>query len=116
MIRFLADASLREAIVRGCRRREPGMDFLSANDAKLEGVPDPDVLRMAAEQKRVLVTHDFKTMPRHFAEFIQAHSSSPGVILVPQYLPIGQAIADLALIWAVCDPEEWQNRIAGIPI
>jgi hypothetical protein len=116
MIRFLADASLREAIVRGCRRREPGMDFLSANDAKLEGVPDPDVLRIAAEQKRVLVTDDFKTMPRHFAEFIQTHSSSPGVILVPQYLPIGQAIADLTLIWAVCDAEEWQNRIAAIPI
>src|SRR5215472_12744212 len=116
MIRFLADASLRDAIVRGCRRREPGMDFLSANDARLEGVPDPEVLAIAAKQNRVLVTHDFKTIPRHFAEFIQAHSSSPGVILVPQYLPIGEAIADLVLIWAVCDTQEWQNRITRIPI
>jgi hypothetical protein len=114
MIRFLADASLREAIVRGCRRREPGMDFLSTNDAKLEGVPE--VLGIAAEQNRVLVTHDFKTIPRHFAQFIQAYSSSPGVILVPQYLPIGQAIADLVLIWPLCDAEEWRNRIAAIPL
>jgi hypothetical protein len=44
MIRFLADASLRGAIVRGCRRREPAIDFLSANDANLAGVPDPEVL------------------------------------------------------------------------
>ena len=48
-IRFLADASLHHAIVRGCRRREPAIDFLSAHEAKLEGVPDPEVLTFAAE-------------------------------------------------------------------
>ena len=63
MVRFLADASLRNAIVRGCLRREPTMDFLSANRANLEGVPDPAVLAFAAQQGRVLVTSDFKTMP-----------------------------------------------------
>jgi hypothetical protein len=63
MLRFLADANLDEGIVSGCRRREPTMDFLSAKDAKLEGVSDPDVLRIAAEQGRILVSHDFKTMP-----------------------------------------------------
>jgi hypothetical protein len=30
MIRFLADASLHHAIVTGCVRREPALDFLSA--------------------------------------------------------------------------------------
>jgi hypothetical protein len=49
MIRFLADADFNSTILRGCRRREPTMDFLSANDANLEGVPDPDVLAIAAE-------------------------------------------------------------------
>ena len=67
MIRFLADASLNDAIVSGCRRREPSIDFLSANAANLEGVPDPRALDIAAEQNRILVTSDFKTMPRHFA-------------------------------------------------
>jgi hypothetical protein len=36
MVRFLADASLHEGIVSGCIRREPAIDFLSANDAGLE--------------------------------------------------------------------------------
>jgi hypothetical protein len=31
MIRFLADADFNHAIVKGCRRHEPAMDFLSAN-------------------------------------------------------------------------------------
>ena len=58
MIRFLADADLNHAIVKGCRRQEPAMDFLSANEANLEGIPDADVLAIAAEQDRILVTHD----------------------------------------------------------
>jgi hypothetical protein len=53
MIRFLADASLRDAIVTGCLRREPAIDFLSAHEAKLEGVPDPEVLAFATRQNRI---------------------------------------------------------------
>lgn len=32
----MADADLNDAIVGGCRRREPAIDFLSVNDAYLE--------------------------------------------------------------------------------
>jgi hypothetical protein len=56
VIRFLADADLDYAIDSGCKRREPAIDFLSANDANLEGVPDPTVLALAAEQDRILVS------------------------------------------------------------
>ena len=71
MIRFLAEADLNDAIVSGCLRREPAMDFLSAKDAILEGVPDLRLLALAAEQDRILVLHDFQTMPRHFGEFLR---------------------------------------------
>jgi len=60
-MRFLADADFNNAIVWGCRRREPAIDFLSANDANLAGVPDPGVLAIAAEQERILISHDFRT-------------------------------------------------------
>jgi hypothetical protein len=43
---------------------------------------DPDVLGIAASQGRILVTHDFRTMPKHFADFLAAGGSSPGVFLV----------------------------------
>ena len=115
MIRFMADADLKGAIVRGCRRREPTMDFLSANDSKLEGVSDPDVLALAAGENRIVVSHDFQTMPRHYANFLQAHGSSPGLIL-SQHLPVGEAVDELVLIWGASEAEEWQNRIATIPL
>ncbi|MBI4485239.1 MAG: hypothetical protein HY655_04440 [Acidobacteria bacterium] len=43
MVRFLADVNLRHAIVTGCVRREPAIDFLSAHAAKLHGVNDRDL-------------------------------------------------------------------------
>ncbi len=116
MIRFLADANLKEGIVTGCWRREPAMDFLSAKEALLEGVPDPQVLALAAAEGRILVSHDFQTMPRHFGDFLQSHGSSPGVLLIPQYLPIREAIEELLLIWGASDASEWVNRILRIPL
>jgi hypothetical protein len=116
MVRFLADASLRHAIVSGCLRREPTIDFLSAHLAKLEGIPDPDVLAIASQQGRILVTHDFRTMPRHFGEFLEARGSSPGVFLVKPRTPLAQVIEALVLVWAASDPDEWKNRILEIPL
>jgi len=92
------------------------MDFLSANDAKLEGVPDPGVLTLAAEQGRILVTHDFKTMPWHFSEFLAAGVSSPGVLLVKQSAPLSEVIDELVLIWAASDTDDWKDRILEIPL
>ena len=86
------------------------------NEADLEGVPDPEVLALAAGQDRILVSHDFQTMPRHFGDFLEAGNSSPGVLLVSQRLPVGDAIEELVLIWAASDADEWQNRILKIPL
>ena len=68
MVRFLADASLHGGIVSGCRRREPAMAFMSAQEAQLEGVADPDVVAVAAREDRIVVTSDLKTMPRYFGD------------------------------------------------
>ena len=115
MVRFLADASLHHAIVTGCLRREPAIDFLSARTAKLEGMRDLDVLALAAAQGRILVTHDFRTMPRHFAEFLATGATSSGVFLVKQHTPLASVIEDLVLVWTASTPEDWKNRIVAIP-
>lgn len=115
MIRYLADADFNHAIVKGCKRQEPTLDFLSANEAKLESLPDLEVLAFAAKENRILITHDRQTMPRHFGEFLMSGMPSPGVFLVSQHAPIGDVIEDLILIWAASDLDEWKNRILNIP-
>ena len=54
-------------------------------------------------------------MPHHFAAFI-AGRSSPGVIIVPQDMPIGQAVQELYLAWTASEAEEWVNGIRRLPL
>lgn len=90
-IRFQADADLRRAIVLGVRRRQPGIDFRDAYEAGLRGLNDDQVLELAALENRVLVSHDQKTMPYHFARFV-ASRTSPGLLIIPQRVSISLAI------------------------
>jgi len=91
------------------------MNFLSANEAGLDGIPDPEVLAIAADQNRILVTHDIQTMPLHFGEFLMTGRTCPGVFLVSQYEAIGVIVDELVLIWGASDAEEWENRIVKLP-
>jgi hypothetical protein len=97
-VRFQADADLNQIIVSAVVRHEPAIDFRTALAAGLAGVADREVLTLAARGRRLLVTHDRATMPRHFREFIRSQHSA-GVIVIPQDLQIRTAADDLILIW-----------------
>lgn len=114
-IKFQADADLNEDIVTGVLRRVPEIDFQTATEAGLIGIPDENVLEIAANENRILVTHDRKTMPKHFAEFINNRDCS-GVLIISQKLEIKTAIEDLILIWAASEASEYINVIRELPI
>jgi len=114
-IRYQADADLNEIIVLAVVRREPAIDFQTAAATGLRHLKDPEVLALAAREGRVLVSHDHQTMPRHFGSFIAANTS-PGVLLVPQHLPIAAAVEELLLIWSAAEAEEFINRICFLPL
>lgn len=114
-VRFQADADLNHTIVRAAVRKEPAIDFRSAVDAELRGVADRDVLARAASAGRVLVTHDAKTMPYEFGTFVQ-RGRSPGLIVVPQHLPVSVAAEELVLVWLATEAAEWTDRICWLPL
>jgi hypothetical protein len=114
-IKYQADADLRQRIVSAVRRREPGIDFQTAHAAGIDGLEDLDVLKVAAREGRILVSHDKKTMPYYFGEFIQ-RDESPGLFIVSQDLAIGRAVEELIMIWAASETEEWINCISYIPL
>ncbi len=113
--RFQADADLNEDIVTGVLRRAPEIDFQTATEARLQGVKDENVLEIASLEERILVSHDRKTMPKHFAEFI-SQNQSPGVIIVSKKLEINLVIEELILIWIASEAEEYVNSIRQLPI
>ena len=114
-LRFQADVNLHQLILRAVCRREPALDFHTAEAAGLGGLLDPEVLARTADEGRVLVTHDLQTMPRHFAAFITARQSA-GLLLIPQSLPIAAAVDDLLLIWSTMEAEEWINLMWYLPL
>ena len=114
-VRFQADADLNQFIVSAVLRRVPAIDFRTATAAGLAGVKDQEVLAFAARDGRILITHDQATMPRHFAEFLRIQRS-PGLIVIPQHLLLGDVADDLILIWTATHADEWIDRIAFLPI
>ena len=114
-VTFQADADLDGRIVRGLRRAAPEIDIRTATSAGLSGQTDFEVLRIAAEAGRVLVSQDRRTMPRNFAGY-SASARSPGVIVLREAIPIATAIEELVLIWSASTAEEWVDRLVWIPL
>ena len=113
-LRFQADNDLDQRILTATRRLGPAIDFQTAPTLNLHGLSDPEVLALAAEQGRVLVSHDKHTLPDHFAAFIEVQIS-PGVILISRKLSIGKAAEWLYLLWAASEAEEYTNVIYRLP-
>src|ERR1700722_11299674 len=113
--KFIADADLNEKIVSAVLRREPAIDFLSASDGGTRGLSDPDVLALAAATGRILVSHDRKTMLRHFDEFRQ-NNHSPGLITVRQKANRRLVIESIILIWKASSADEWRNLTIFAPL
>lgn len=79
-----------------------------------DGTPDLEVLRIAADAGRVLVSKDVKTMPKHFSRFVLARESS-GLLLVPSHRSIGSIIEGLLVVWLKWAPEDIRNQIRWLP-
>ncbi len=116
-MRLLAgDENFNEDIVRGLLRRMPGLDIRLIREAGLLGAEDPAVLAWAAEEGRILLTHDRATMPDHAYARVRAGRKMPGVVVVNNLLPVGKAIEALELL-ATCSLEgEWEGKVVYLPL
>src|SRR3954447_17920872 len=98
MLRLASDADVHGDIIRGLRRRFPGIDLVRAQDALPEGTPDPAVLAWAATENRVLVTNDRNTMVGFAYQRAAAGEPVVGVIATTNEQPLGPTIDDITLI------------------
>jgi predicted nuclease of predicted toxin-antitoxin system len=70
MIRFVLDENFNGKIVRGLRIRNPDVDMVRVQDAEIMGADDPTVLAWAAQEGRILLTHNIDTMTNYATERI----------------------------------------------
>lgn len=116
MVRFLADEDFNNDLLRALRRRRPGVDLVRVQDVGLSGRPDPAVLAWAADQGRVLLTHDVATLVGHALARLGVGAPMAGVLVAPQAAPAGTVIDDLELIAEVSTADDWAARVTFLPL
>ena len=116
MLRLAAEENFNGDIVRGLLRRNPKLDIVRVQEVGLSGADDPSVLQWAADQGRIVVTHDVSTLAKHAFDRVAAGQPMPGIFEVKSAAPIGQTIDDLILL-AECSIEgEWEGQVRFLPL
>jgi predicted nuclease of predicted toxin-antitoxin system len=96
-LRLLLDANLSPRGVASPLRQNKHDVLALAEDASYDGLPDPQVLELAAAQQRILITRnsrDFAPLARQWAEAQRSH-------------------AGLMLIWTL-DHSQFSEIVAGV--
>ncbi len=119
-MRLLTDENFNGSILRGLTRRLPDLDVVRVQDVGLMHADDPTILEWAANEKRILLTHNVATIivatiiMYANARIVQG-LPMPGVVEVIATAPIGQVIDDLELFIMCSQPHEYKNQILYIP-
>lgn len=116
MLAFLMDEDLHGPIVDGLRLHHPQLDIVRAMDVGLGGRDDDVLLNWAAVNHRITVSHDKSTMINAAKLRVAAGLAMTGLIIIPQSLGIGKAIADLRFVAEICSPEEMNGVTVWLPL
>lgn len=116
MIKLLADENLDNTIIRGLLRRNPDIDIVRVQDINLSGEDDPIVLEWAANQGRILLTHDVATITHYAYERLVKNLAMPGVIEIHTDAAIGRVIEDIIMILECGTPEDLEGQIYYLPL
>src|SRR5690606_16686131 len=86
-------------------------------DTEMYQSPDEQLLSWLAEEERILLTHDLRTIPSFVYERVRAGLPVPGVIAVyKEDTSIGAVIDDLELVIGAGTPADFENLVKYIPI
>lgn len=116
MLRLASDENFNGDIVRGLLRQHPELDLVRVQDVGLMQTPDPDILEWAANHVRVLLSHDVSTVPPAAYQRIGDGKPMPGVFIVPDRMPIGQAIDEILFLSLDAAPDEWKEQVLFLPL
>ena len=116
MLKLLLDVNFDQRILRGLRLRLPLLDFVIAQQIGLGRAADPRVLEWAAQERRVLLTHDVNTIPKFANERLQQGLPLAGVVIVPEQMEIGAAIEDLEMLIECNSPADLENQLQYLPL
>jgi len=114
--RFLADENIYQDLVVGLTRRLSALDIVRVQDVGLRTLDDPTILQWAAEEGRVLISRDIKTIPNFAHERVATGLVMPGVLVLAPGVSMAVAISDLSVIAGATEADEWADRVVYLPL
>lgn len=116
-IRFLVDENTTRTLVDQLLRLRPEMDIFIVGDmlAPPLGTLDPEILFWIERENRCLITKNRASMPQHLRDHLAAGHHIPGILTLKPKASLHDIIEDLTLIWDVCEPDEYRDRIEYLP-
>lgn len=115
-IRFLTDEDIKSAILDGVRLRLSQLDIVRVQDVGLRTLRDERILEFAAIDRRIVISHDVRTMMGHAKNRLRLGKPLPGLFLIRQDVPIGLAIEEIVMVAECSQPEEWNGKIRFLPL
>lgn len=116
MLKFLTDENYNHDFLRALIRQNPTLDIVRVQDTGLNGWDDPSLLDWAAENQRIMLTHDRNTMVGYAYDRVRLGQPMPGVFVMRDDLPINQVVDDV-LTLAECSLDgEWEGQVRYIPL
>lgn len=117
-IRYLIDENLEPLYKTQLLLKQPELVVYAVGEpgAPPKGTKDPDILYWCEANKSVLITNNRKSMPDHLTEHLAQGRHIPGIITLNPDMSIGATIDELVLIAIAANPDDFQDRIAFLPI
>ncbi len=116
MLHFLADENFDNNILRGLLMRNSELNIVRVQDVGLFSADDPIILDWAAQQGRILLTHDVATVTHYAYERVRKGQSMPGVFEVGRKVSVGVAIEEILLLAELSLDEEWEGQVRYLPL
>ncbi len=108
---FVSDEGFNWHIVLGVLSRNSTIEIVRVQDVGLSGATDPAILEWAAQEGRIVLTHDENTMLGYANFRLNAGMLMPGLIVVHQDMSPSRAIEGLLEMIGASLEGEWENRI-----
>ncbi len=116
MLPLLSDEDLPFALIRALKRSQADLDVVRVQEVGLRSQPDHIVLEWAAQNGRILISRDRKTLVREAYGRIWSNMSMPGALMLRNRISLGKAVEEI-LIVAICSTtEEMQDRVIFLPL
>jgi hypothetical protein len=116
LLRLLSDENFDNHVVRGLVRRLPAIDLIRVQDVGLGQTDDRTILQWAAEQGRILLTHDRRTVPGFALDRVEEGMPMPGVFVVDTRMAVAQAIDETLLVVQCSSEKDWVGLVTYFPL